>query len=755
MNIRRCIAALLTVLLPVLSQSLAAAQPQETEPITETGQTYELSQPSEARIITQPEMINMLENDRFVLFVNPATGQFNVTNKTSGKVWWSTPPAADEDSVANGRNKMELKSNMLFRYADPATGEIDLTNTYTGSVAGGNVTVKKAGDKVQIAYKMNDYRLYVPINIELTEDGFTCSISTKEILEGGVYRLYKVSLLPYFGAAGEDDTGYLFVPDGSGAIIEFNNQKHSYAQYSQTVYGTDLNFDIVQKKAVTQSARLPVFGIKSGDDGSLGIITAGSGIAQIEANVGGSKSSYNNAFASFNLRYIDVYYLGQSLGGSSKPVNIFDKNPFCIDEVKVKYVLLQGEDSGYVGMAKAYREHLVKTCGLERLPSAAPELHIELIGAIRKTERILGIPFTVTKPLTGFEKTRKILEKLRADGVNNIAVKYTNWEKGAVKQRVNDKANVIGSLGGKSGLSRLNRYAESEGIPLYLDADFTVVGDFKPAYPKRKNTTLNLSKKDVKHYQYSFVNFFKEPLREPQYLLSPLSAVNVFDSFQRRFDKLGIDNISLGGTADVLYSDFRNDAFNRDDSASCMAEIARKAAQRYGVMLKGGNAYSLPYADRVIDASSSSSDFDVLDMSVPFYQIALYGHVKTSPSAVNLSGNPKRELLKAIEYFSSLHYCWIGSDMRTIRNTDYGHLYSADYRTWIEQAAQYWAELDGIYQKTGGSDVKSHDKLADGVYKVAWENGLEVAINYNSQPVTVNGRPVEGEGYLIMESVLS
>lgn len=746
------IAALLVVsLIMFIPQSIIAAAEPQTD-ITGLEQSFEdsSSPPSQAEVIAGADMTAMLENDRFILYVNPSTGEFNVTDKRNGMVWWSTPPAADEDPRANGRNKMELKSNMLFRYADPATGEIDLTNTFVGSVSNGTVTVSKTEDAVQIAYKMNAYRLYVPLVLTLNEDGFTCSVDTSSIVEGGAYRIYRLSLLPYFGAAGQDDMGYMFVPDGSGAIISFNNQKYNYAQYRQTVYGFDNNFDMVQKKGVTQSIRMPVFGIKKAGGGCLGIITEGSGIAEIEATVSGRNTSYNNVYSSFNLRYIDVYYLGQSLGGSIKPINIFDKKDFRIKRVAVKYVLLSGEDSGYVGMAKAYRKYLAETFGMSKLPSMSPELHIEIIGCIRKTEHILGIPFTVTRVLTDFDKTREILSTLKAEGVDGIALKYTNWEKNAVKGMLTDNASVVGSLGGKKGLVRLSKYAKSEGIPFYLDADFTTVSKFKASFPKSRNAVLNLSKKTVNLYQYSIVNFYKDQLKPPVQLLSPSSAVNAFNKFCNNFEKLGVDGLSLGKTADMLYSDFRDDSFSRDTSAACMAEIARKASEKYSVMLNGGNAYSLPYADRVVGAPGTSSDFDVIDMSVPFYQITLYGYIKTSSSPVNLSSNPRRELLRAIEYLSSLHYCWIGSDMRELINTDYSYLYSADYRTWLEQASEYYKELANVWSKTEGSDIKSHENLADGIYKVTWENGLEIILNYNSKEVEVEGHHIPKENYIIL-----
>ena len=68
---------------------------------------------------------------------------------------------------------------------------------------------------------------------------FTVCVKTKEIKETGTNRILKISVLPYFGAASANDSGYMIVPDGSGAIINFNNGKYNAAPYSKRFYGGD------------------------------------------------------------------------------------------------------------------------------------------------------------------------------------------------------------------------------------------------------------------------------------------------------------------------------------------------------------------------------------------------------------------------------------------------------------------------------------------------------------------------------------
>ena len=52
-----------------------------------------------------------------------------------------------------------------------------------------------------------------------------------------LYPISAIQILPFFGAANLDQTGYIFIPDGSGALIDLNNGKEHYQPFSARVYG--------------------------------------------------------------------------------------------------------------------------------------------------------------------------------------------------------------------------------------------------------------------------------------------------------------------------------------------------------------------------------------------------------------------------------------------------------------------------------------------------------------------------------------
>ena len=689
----------------------------------------------------------VLENDRFRLEVDTQTGRFGLHCRENGVTWWSTPQDPEGDVLANGKTQMEMQSNLLIEYADIDTEETERTNSYVAAGDGG-VIVKAEDKRIVIGYKMNEYRLYIPIELTLDEEGLCCRVLTNEIMEGGNYRLFSLTLLPYFGAADKGDTGYLFVPDGSGAVIRFDNGKSGLTQYRASLYGRNYTSDLLTDSATEQPVRLPVYGICKNGSSVLAVIDRGSALAELQAEIGGRSSEKSRVCAEFSLRAAETYYSGQSLG-SARKVTLLDSGAIRADDIAVRFLPVPGSDGeGYVGMAKTYRRVLTAQ-GLKKPEQYTQEIHIQLLGAVRKTEHFLGIPYEATVTVTSFAEAESLLRRLKADGIDNAAVRYLNWNSPAVRGKISDKVSVIG---GKSGLLSLSQTAEEVGIAVYPDNEFTVVRSFSLMYPQWSHAARTLGRKPVMVYPYSFVHFFKDNLTAPKTLLAPRSVSALFSRFAERYEKLGIGALGVGETAETLSADFGPDGWTRESSLEAMQTLARTAAEKNELLVSGGNAYALPYAARVMNAPMQSSGYDVEDSSAPFYQIALYGYIPTSGSPVNFAEeDASHYLLKALESGSSLSFYWTAADSRTLKGSVYENRYSTRIDVWYEKAAEYAAVLKAFSDKVRGSDIAAHECLSRGVYRTTWDNGVSVTVNYTRSEVTADGRPLAGGGYRIEE----
>src|SRR5690606_3548318 len=209
-----------------------------------------------------------------------------VTEKASGAVWSSNPPARESDELAKGVKKMDLGSQLLIDYIDDL-GKPFQANSLTGSVKEAAPEVRAIDGGVEIVYSFPQAEFSIPVRYTIEDDAFSAMIVTADIKQGSKYKLVNISLLPFFGAGDLKEDGYLFVPDGSGALIYFNNGKSSYRSYNERVYGGEAALDLPTKAEVKQAIRLPVFGLKKGDQAYVAVIAQGEYQAGIVGDTSG------------------------------------------------------------------------------------------------------------------------------------------------------------------------------------------------------------------------------------------------------------------------------------------------------------------------------------------------------------------------------------------------------------------------------------------------------------------------------------
>lgn len=63
-------------------------------------------------------------------------------------------------------------------------------------------------------------------------------------------------MLQFFNAAGMEDEGYMVVPDGSGAVINYNNCRYNAQAYSSEVYGRDTSIGLLTRPSKTEQVYL-------------------------------------------------------------------------------------------------------------------------------------------------------------------------------------------------------------------------------------------------------------------------------------------------------------------------------------------------------------------------------------------------------------------------------------------------------------------------------------------------------------------
>ena len=598
---------------------------------------------------------------------------------------------------------------------------------------------------------------FIPIEYRLDKDSLVVRVPMSEVIyplevldnQGAkhTYPLHTIALLPYFGAAHRDKNGYIFMPDGSGALIRFGSPKYTLTYLSTPVYGRDLTEDNrAQQLVLTEQVCMPVYGMKTEDTAFIAIIEKGEPLARISAVKAGFSNSFNSVCPQFNV----IPRADLSLGPIGSVV-VYQKRIYQGD-IQVRFKFLVGEDADYVGMARSYQEYLVSQGHLRRLePDRDLPFYLSVVGSIARDEPVLGVPREVIRSLTTFEQASEIVERLLQSGVRNIKVRYQGWLKGGPEHIFPDRVEIERAVGSKEGLVNLATMLEGNGVEFYPEVNFLAVfrNSMFDGFNTRRDAAQYFDNRPKRITEYDIA--FGISSSSEKYLLSPRSLSRVVSSFFEDYSEYGIGGIGLQCLGSMVNSDFRNKpetVIDRQQSADIIREqLAQINAAGYDVLVVGGNALSYPFAKSIVGAPFRSSYHNIFDETVPFYQLVLSGHMEYAGRPLNMVSDYRKTLLQSISFGAGLHFEWAYGNTDLLINTDFDHLYAISFEDWFEQAVADYQKASAIFAMIRDAQILDYIELGDGEYVTKYDNGCSISVNYRQGTVTVHRESSESVVY--------
>jgi len=592
----------------------------------------------------------------------------------------------------------------------------------------------------------------VVVEYRLEGDTFVVHVPGSRIEESEGFKIRNIELLKFFGAAGTEEQGYMLVPDGSGGLIYLNNGKKNAEVYSQRIYGDDLNDNAWRRKQIAEYPRLPVFGMKSGDHAWLAEIELGEAMASVTADVSGRQNSYNYVYASFMLRGEDWLELYKGSRGVEEIQLLTDAR--YTGDMQIRFSFLSGKNATYSGMAKLYRERLRAAGKLNPIEEEGDlPFYVDVLGAIDKRKSFLGVPYKGITAMTTVDEAGEIVDALESRGIRNVRMRYVGWFNGGLSHTLPSKVSMVGKLGSRKELRQLAERLEAMGGGLYPDVALQhVLRDnftFKPAADAARFVTREQA---WRHPYDRALNRMNSNLGD-YWLLSPAKLPHFVDKFMQGYDKYGIDAVSLRDLGDLLHADYRvNRIVFRENAKNIAAEQLAKLSERYGdVLITGGNFYALPYADQIVNAPMESSLFNIVDETVPFYQMVVHGSADYAGSPINLHNeqDTRYHLLRMAEYGAAPHFLWSYEPSSELKFTPYDYMFSTHYTDWIGEAADLYARLNDALAALRTETIEEHIRHRDGVIEVRYSNGSAIYVNYTDEAVTVDGVRIEAQDFTV------
>ncbi len=563
------------------------------------------------------------------------------------------------------------------------------------------------------------------------------------------YPILYLSVLPYFGAGGTADEGYMLVPEGGGSIINFNNGKVAQNSYYANVYGWDY---ATARKAVVHETRAHynVFGMARDGNSYLCIMEEGAPYGAVQANISGKINSFNNVNAQYNIVTREQYDVGTIYNGN---MFVYNENPLE-GNITHRYRFINSDS--YVDMANDYNKYLMNKYGdyLAMNDDESTPVVIEIIGAVDKVKQILGVPVSRPHKLTTFSGAENIVHELNADGIDNMSVKLTGWMNGGVKQQVLNKVKPVSSLGNKKSLQSLIDSSAEKGIDVYLNGmtDFAKDSNMFDGFIVFSDAARFASKEKAELYEYSTTTFSQRDDLDEYYLLKHDLIMEGIDTVLDTAKSYNA-GVSFENVGKDLSSDYKRGGYhNRQDVLEAQIEKL-KAADDAGakMMINTGNDYAVPYVDMITNMDLGGSGYTIIDYEVPFYQLALHGYINYTDESLNLTQHMNEVLLRSAEFGAGLSFTVMEENAFALQKTLYTQYFAADYSLWHDKILEIYNEYNDNLGHTFNQRMVNHEVLDSEITCTTYEDGTKVYVNYREQDYSAGGVKIPARDYVVIK----
>ena len=601
--------------------------------------------------------------------------------------------------------------------------------------AGGKIK-NVPGFNISVTYKLDGNNLVVQVPFD--------KISYKRD-----FPIIRLSVLPYFGAGGPDDTGFLLVPEGGGSLINFNNGKIRQNAYYCDVYGWDYGSDRDAVMTETRAA-FPVFGVSCGDSSFISVMQKGAEYGAVSADVAGKLGSYNYVFADYKLIH------GEKYEPSSRNTNAQYAYERALPEGEgIEQIYSFIDSASYADMAKHYRNMLFGDS--KAAANKAVPVSIEIVGAISKMQQVLGMPKTLPYSLTSYKQAADMIKSIDEMNMPSCFIKLTGFINSGVKQKSLQKFKFIRQLGGASAFNKMVDETKNCSPKIYLD------GQVQYAFLPGANDGFNYFSHSARFSstevcelsEYSPIWYGKRDNTDYYYLLKPEISRQAALNLSSNAAKHKLHGVSFRDTGYQLSADYNprkkiSRAAVKDMQLETLSEIKKSGL---GIMINAGNVYAVKDADCVTNMVFHGNDYAILDKHVPFYQIALHGNVTFTGSSINIANEIQQNILESAECGAGLAFTFIAESEKRIQETEFTEYYASNFANWQNKMKDIYSRYNSEMKNICNARIDNHEFISDDVTLTTFDNGYAVLVNFGYVDFeTPDGVSIPARDYKVMEA---
>lgn len=353
--------------------------------------------------------------------------------------------------------------------------------------------------------------------------------------------------------------------------------------------------------------------------------------------------------------------------------------------ISLSYRFLNGNNADYITMAGACRELLIRQGRLTdgNLTNGDYPFNLTLIGSTQENGTT-----------TSDEEANELLGSLMTKGINNINVILKDYD--------------------KRDISPLSDFVLKNSLSL---------STWQNLFSYSKNIAITLSGN-------------KNPLG-----LSIAKTASNTENIINCMRKNSV-GVCLADCGSLLPSDYNKFNFKeRYKMISQVSDLCASLSSHSTLTVSSANIYAVKYADTIINIPEKSPlEENKFCTSIPFLQALLHGICDYSFTAINLSDDPVRAMLKTIEYGAVPHYEWYFAQ--------YNENDSLHYMNSLSQARLLYENMTKIFRDLRDQRIISHEEVKKNITCTIYSGGSEIYVNYNDKAETINGITIDPLGFI-------
>jgi hypothetical protein len=599
--------------------------------------------------------------------------------------------------------------------------------------------------------------LQIKVHVFLSGTGITVEIYHDGITGEGADRVASVILMPFLGAAGGSQTvydpvtgrygtsgvrkpmipGYFLVPDGSGGLIRFRENTVSIRRYVGRVFGVNYaeTMFYYSNEAYTVAKKeplMPVFGAAHGNRQAAFAAWANSGAEHMEIIVSPHENTtfYNYIYPRFiiNQQMHQVY--------NRRGDGYFRLFPDRLRyDISMTYHFLAGDGStdglpaDYVGMALAYREHLINIGELTEKPvTGEMPIWIDfLMSDVRRS--VVGTANVITATA---EQVGGIIRDMQDNGMNRINAGLLGFQDGGITGGRPWTLNFTRRIGTRRDFEKL--FAETGGgVDISFSQDYAVINRLQMRLPTNQAYHINRwgIRAYISHEPFVPVNevSFARPSRSAEWIIGQTE----------RARRIGAVSASVTGMTNILVSHYGDDRTTAAQAMELYRGAFERVSREHGMKINAEtpNAFLWRYVDRFLRAPAHTTQYIIQTDTVPFLQLVLHGTMEVYAPYSNFSFYTQSDILRVIDYNMFPSFVITAEPAYLLSVTNSLSYYSTEYNLYRGIIKSVYDTVSETLSQVMGLRWVDRQVAANGVVVNTYEDGTFVVINYTESMVVM------------------